>query len=165
MNKPFYSGPKIEIGRDFIKIKKGNTRIYYPDIKSISIKHSRLNRAWFLYILTGMIALSIILFAFWYFIMGLFVDPGFVNQKLYTGKRVMILWMLLFLGGPFFIILKIKKYFKRHMMLIIKWDHHDFRIKTSGLKINLSEFERFLKDKIDAQKLEIDGNALRKTES
>ena len=164
MNKPFYNGPKIEIGKDFIKIKKRNTKIYYQDIKSIRVKYSRLDRGWFLYILTGMIGLSIILFALWYFIMGLFVDPGLVNQKLYTGKRVMILWMLLFLGGPFFILLKIKKYFKRHMMLIIKWGHHDFRINISGMNINLHELERFLEGKIDAQKFEINSNALRETE-
>jgi hypothetical protein len=148
MNNPFYNGPKIEIGKDFIRIKKGNTRINFLDIKSIRIKKTRIDRVWIIYILTGLIALSIILFAFWYFIMGLFVDPGMVNQRLYTGKRVMILWMLLFIGGPFFIILKIKKYFRKHLMLVIKWDHHDFRIKISEMKINALELKSFFEGKI-----------------
>jgi hypothetical protein len=158
MNKPFYNGSGIEISKDFIRIKKGNYRIDYKDILSIRIKKTRIDRAWIIYILTGLIALSIILFVFCYFIAGLFFDPGLVNQKFYTGKRVMILWMLLFLGGPFFIILKIKKYFRKHMMLIIKWGHHDFRINISGMNINLHELERFLEGKIDAQKFEINSN-------
>jgi hypothetical protein len=150
MNKHFYNGPKVEIGKDFIKIKERNIKLSYQDIKLISIKNARVNRVWLLYIIAGIIGFSIILFLFCIVLQGLFSDsPKFAISGIFYRKRTIILFMLLFIGGPSFIIYKIKKYFKKYLMLIIQWDHHDFRIKISDLRINVNELRIFLESKTE----------------
>jgi hypothetical protein len=63
--------------------------------------------------------------------------------------------MFFFIGGPFFIIFRIKKYFKKYLMLVINWDHNDFRIKISDLGINVYELKKFLEGKIESVKFTI----------
>jgi hypothetical protein len=156
MNKPFYNGPKIEIRKDYIKIKKRNIILNYEDIKSISIKHTRLDRAWFLYIIAGIISFSIILFLFCIVIRDLFSDSNtLVRSGLFYRKRMMILLMFFFIGGPLFIIVKIRKYFKTYLMLVINWKHHDFRIKISDMGINAYELKNFLENKVKSMVVDI----------
>ena len=48
---------------------------------------------------------------------------------------------------PVIISLRIKKYFRRQVMLIIKWDHDEFRIKFNDLNITTSELKRYFEGK------------------
>ena len=156
MNKHFYNGPKIEIRKDYIKIKERNIKLNYHDIKSISIKNTRLNRAWLLFIIAGIIAFSIIFSFFYLVIQGLFSDSSILSSSgLFYRKRIIIPLMFFFIGGPFFIIFRIKKYFKKYLMLVINWDHNDFRIKISDLGINVYELKKFLEGKIESVKFTI----------
>lgn len=149
MNKRFYNGSKIEIGKDYIKIKRRNIRLSYQDIKLISIKNTRLDRAWLIYIIAGIISFSIILFLFYIVIQGLFSDSTILMRSgLFYRKRMIILLMFFFIGGPFFIIIKVKKYFKKYLMLVINWKHHDFRIRISDLGINAYELKIFFEGKV-----------------
>ena len=63
--------------------------------------------------------------------------------------------MFIFIGGPFFIITRIKKYFKKYLILIIRWDHDEFRIKISDLGINASELKIFFESKTASVQVEI----------
>ena len=63
--------------------------------------------------------------------------------------------IFIFIGGPFYIIFKIKKYFKRYLMLIIKWKHSDFRIKISDLGINVNELRMYLEGKMKSLEVDI----------
>ena len=63
--------------------------------------------------------------------------------------------MFFFIGGPFFIIVKIKKYFKKYLMLVIKWDHHDYRIKISDLGINVSKLKGYFEGKMESIHVDI----------
>lgn len=156
MNRHFYKGPKIEIRKDYIKITKRNILLSYQDIKLISIKNTRLDRAWYLYIIAGIIAISIILYVFFMVIRGLINDSTILtNSGLYYRKHLISVFMFFFIGGPLFIIIKVKKYFKKYLMLVIHWDHHDFRIKISDLKINVYELKTFLKSKVGSMEFEI----------
>jgi len=156
MNKPFYSGPKIEIRKDFIKIKKRNITLNYDDIRRISIKHTRLDRAWFLYILAGVITFLIILFLFCIVIRDLFGDSNtLVRNGLFYRKRMMILLMLFFIGAPLFIIVKVKKYFRKYLMLVINWKHNDFRIRISDLGITAYELKNFFENKVKSMVFDI----------
>ena len=156
MNKHFYKGPKIEIGKDYIRIKKRNIRLSYQEIKSIRIKKTRIDRAWLFYILTGFAGLSIILFLFYIFIQGLFNDTAILARSgLFYRKRIIVLLMFFFIGGPFFIIIKIKKYFKKDLMLVINWEHHDFRIKISDIGIDVYKLKMFFEGKLESLEFEI----------
>ena len=150
MNKHFYNGPEIEIGKDFIRLKKKNLKLSYQDIKSIMIIKTRIDRAWLLYILAGIIAFAFILFLVFTVIQGLYSDSGFIARSgLFYRRRGMTILMFIFIGGPLFIIYKVKKYFQRPLMLVIKWDHHDFRIKISDMGIKVRDLELFLEGKIN----------------
>jgi len=152
MSNHFYDGPKLKIGKDFIKIKERNILLDYSEIKSVSIRTSRLSKAWLLYIISGMIAMSVILILLFMVVYGLLTDSGaFAGNRLFTNRRIIILLMLIFIGGPFFIVYKIQKYFRKYLMLIIRWDHRDFRIKISDLKIDVNELKVFLERKIEVQ--------------
>jgi len=165
MKKLFYSGPEIEIGKDYLKIKKRNTRINFRDINSVSIKNARIDRAWLLYAISGIAGLAIILCLLVLVIRDLYGDSsGLAGSGLFVRKRTIIPLMLLFIGGPFFILMKIKKYFRKYLVLIIRWDHHDFRIRISGLKINAYKLKSFFEGKIrsvESDIQEVTGKTLR----
>jgi len=148
MNRHFYNGSKIEIGKDYIKIKERNIRLNYQEIKSISIKNTRIHRAWLIYVIAGIVACCIILSLFCLLIHGLISNAAALrNSGLFYRKHVVVLLVFFFTGGPFFIVWKVKKYFKKYLMLIIKWDHDDFRIKISDLRINKNDLKKFFADK------------------
>ena len=154
MNKSFYNGPKLEIGKDYIRIKKRKTRLNYQDIRLNSIKKARPDRAWLLYIIAGLIGLMVILYLFYLVIQGLFSESDFIARSgLFYRKRGIVVVMFILIGGPLFIIYKIKKYFKRDLRLIIKWYHHDFRIKISDMGIKASDLKMFLEERIESGKL------------
>ena len=156
MNKHFYNGQKIDIGKDYIKIKERNIRLSYQDIKVISIKYTRLDRAWFIYIIAGIIAFSIILYIFFIVVQGLYSDSTMLRTSgLFYRKRILILLMFFFISGPFFIVFKVKKYFKKYLMLVINWNHHDFRIKISDLGRSVYDLKMFFEGKVKLIKSDI----------
>jgi hypothetical protein len=61
--------------------------------------------------------------------------------------------VFILIGGPLFIISKIKKYFKKYLMLVIKWQNDDFRIKISELKKNEIEIKKFFEGKVKGKVL------------
>ena len=153
MKKQFYSGPKIEIGQDHIKIKEQNIRLNYKDIKSIGIKNTRLSRKWLLYLVTGVLAFIVILGIFFLFIRGSIDDQAHVpGSGFYNRKHSISLLMFIFIGGPLVILFKVKKYFRKHIMLVIKWENADFRIKISDMGIDANELKMFLERKIESSK-------------
>ena len=148
MNKSFYNGPEIEIGETCIKIKKRNIKISYRDDGSIRIVDARLHRAWLLYILAGIAAMSLILLLFIMVIRGVFGDSaGWPNGGVFFRRRTIIPFMFIFIGGPVFIYMKIRKYFRKYPMLVIRWDHHDFRIRVSDLHVDAGDLKTFLETK------------------
>jgi hypothetical protein len=154
MIKPFYSNPKIEIRKDFIKLKEKNIKLGYTEIRSVSIRNARVERAGLIYIITGIIGFLIILCLFYIVLRGLFSDSSWLaNRGIFRSKRTIIVLMFFFIGGPAFIYYKIKKYFRKQLMLIIHWDHKDFRIKIPDIKINIDELKKFFEEKIVADKL------------
>ena len=156
MTKRFYIGPKIEIREDYINIKDKSIKLKYQDIRSIKIKYSRLNKAGILFVLIGIISLLIILYLFILVIQGVFIDSSLLsNNGFFFKKRVLILLVFIFIGGPFYIIFKIKKHFKKYLMLIIKWKHSDFRIQISELGINVNELWMYLEGKIESLEFDI----------
>jgi len=156
MAKRFYNGPQIEINDDYIYIKDKNIKLKYQDIKSIKVKYSRLSKAWILFILIGIISLSIILYLYILVIQGVFFDSSLLSiNGIFYRKRMLVLLIFILIGGPFYIIFKIKKYFKKYLMLIIKWDHSDFRIQILPLSINVNELRMFLGRKIESLEFEI----------
>lgn len=61
---------------------------------------------------------------------------------------MMILLMFFFIGGPFLIIIKVKKYFRKYLMLVINWKHNDFRIRISDMGINVYALKIFFEGKV-----------------
>ena len=58
--------------------------------------------------------------------------------------------MFFFIGGPLFIIFKVKKYFRKYEMLVIQWDHDEFRIKISDLRLKVNDLKVFFEGKIES---------------
>ncbi|MEI6683324.1 MAG: hypothetical protein WCO44_11880 [Bacteroidota bacterium] len=150
MNKHFCHGKGIVIGSEFIWLKEKNTRLSYDAIRSVSIRKARLHRAGLLYIIAGMTALAVILGLIMAGIIGLLVHPeNPAIQGLFNRRHGISLLLFLFIGGPAFIISWIRKYFRKHMMLVIRWKHRDFRTRISELKINVQELKVFLSSRVE----------------
>ncbi len=155
MNKHFCHGKEILIGSEFIWLKEKNIRLRYDAISSVSIRMARLHRAGLLYIIAGMTALAVILGLFMAGIIGFLSHPeNPAILGLFNRRHGISLLLFLFIGGPAFIISWIRKYFRKHMMLVIRWKHRDFRTRISELKINVQELKIFLEERV--QNLEVE---------
>jgi hypothetical protein len=143
-----YNGPRLVIKSDGIKIRKGNLKLSYPEITSITIKKARLTHGWLGLILLGVI-LDIVLVYLLYFFLVNFFDLSVVSGGHFHYSRRspgIVIGILLVL--PIFISFRIMRYFMRPVMLIIKWDRGEFRIKFSELNISVAELKRYLEGKV-----------------
>lgn len=148
MKDILYTGPRLVIKRDGIKIRKRNLTISYPEITSITIKKSRLTHGWL-----GLIVLGVILDIGLVYLLYLFVANVYDLSDLHGGhfhysrrSSGMVIGILLVL--PIFISFRIRRYFTRPVMLIIKWDRGEFRMKFSEINISVAELKRYLEGKV-----------------
>jgi hypothetical protein len=142
-----YNGPGLAIRNDGLRIKKRKLTLSYQDISSIGIRKARLTRGWLGLILLGIILITGILCLLYLFLAHFYFISDVHGAHYHYARRSpgIIIGILVIL--PVIIFLRIKKYFRKQVMLIIKWDHDEFRIKFSELNITENELKRYLEGK------------------
>jgi hypothetical protein len=143
-----YNGPELAIRVDGIRIKRRKLTLKYEDISSIKIRKARISRLWLIFILAG-IVLNILLIFLLYRILTdfYFISDTHTRHFQYARRsQGMIIGFLVIL--PVIIFLWMKKYFKRFNMLIIIWNHSEFRVKLDDLHMTVSELKRDLEGKV-----------------
>jgi hypothetical protein len=143
-----YSGPGLVIKSDGIKIRKRNLMITYPEITSITIKKARLTRGWLGLILLGVILDIVFVYLLYIFMVNVYDMSDLHGGHIHLPRRSsgVVLGILLVL--PIVITYRISKYFTRPLMLIIKWDRGEFRMKFSELNISIAELKSSLEGKV-----------------
>jgi hypothetical protein len=155
MKEVLYNGPKLTIRADGIMIRKRDLLISYPEIISITIQKARLTRGWLGLILLG-VMLNIVLICLLYLFLVNFYDLSDVHGgHFHYSRRSPGIMIGILLALPAFISFRIARYFTKPVMLIIKWDHGEFRMKFSELKISVAELKRYLEGKIKIDNLEL----------
>ncbi len=148
MKDYLYNGPKLAIRIDSIRIKKRKINLAYQDISSVRISKAGLKRGWVGIILLGIMLISLLIYILYLFLAHFyFISDAHSGHFNYPRRSPGILIGILVIL-PVVIFLSIKKYFRRHIMLIIKWDHDEFRIKLQELNISLSVLKRYLEGKV-----------------
>ncbi|TRZ71940.1 MAG: hypothetical protein D4R97_06315 [Bacteroidetes bacterium] len=144
-----YNGPRLVLKMDGIKIRKRNLMISYPDITSITIKKARLARGWLGLILLGVILDIALVFLLYLFLVNFYDLPDVHGGHFHYSRRSSGIVIGILLVLPIFISFRIRRYFKRPVMLIIKWDRGEFRMKFSELNISVAELKRYLEGKVE----------------
>ena len=148
MKDVLYSGPRLAIRVDGIKIRKKDLLISYPEITSITIRKARLTRGWFGLILLG-VMLNIVLLGLLYLFLVNFYDLSDVHGgHLHYSRRSPGIVIGILLALPVFISFRIARYFTNPLMLIIRWDEGEFRMKFSELAVSIAELKRYLEGKV-----------------
>ena len=149
MKEILYNGPRLVIKSDGIKIRKRNLKLSYPEITSITIKKARLTRGWLGLILLGII-LDIVLVYLLYLFLFHFYDLSDIHAgHLRYSRRSPGIVIGILLVLPIFISFRIRRYFTRPVMLIIKWGRGEFRMKFSEINITVAELKRYLEGKVN----------------
>ncbi len=148
MKDYLYNGPKLAIRIDGIRIKKRKINLAYRDISSVRIRKAGLKRGWLGIILLGILLIILLIYILYLFLAHFYFISDIHSRHFNYSRRSpgIIIGILVIL--PVVIFLSIKKYFRRYIMLIIKWDHDEFRIKLKELNIPLSELKRYLEGKV-----------------
>ena len=148
MKDILYSGPKLVIKSDGIKIRKRNLKITYPEICSITLRKARLIRGWLGLIFLGVILNIILFYLLYIFMVNVYDMSDLHGGHIHLPRRSsgVVLGILLVL--PIVITYRISKYFTRPLMLIIKWDRGEFRMKFSELNISIAELKSYLEGKV-----------------
>ena len=149
MKEILYNGPRLVLKSDGIKIRKRNLNLSYPEISSITIKKARLTRGWLGLILLGIILDILLIYLLYYFLVN-FYDLSDVHAAHFHYSRRspgIVIGILLIL--PIFISFRIRRYFSRPVMLIIKWDRGEFRMKFSEINISVAELKGYLEGKVN----------------
>ena len=122
--------------------------ITYPEINSITLRKARLTRGWLGLILLGAILDIILIYLLYLFLVNFYNLSDLHGSHLHLPRRSsgVILGILLVL--PIVITYRITRYFTRPLMLIIKWDRGEFRMKFSELKISVAELKSYLEGKV-----------------
>jgi len=148
LNNELYNGPKLKIGKDAVVIKARNIKLGFSEIESVCIKNTRISRASIFLVMAGILALAVILYLLIVFIQGMMGEmAAFSGGGLYYRKHLISVIMFFFIGAPIIIILKIKKYLRKEMMLVIRWKNDDFRIKVSEMRRTVYEINNFFESK------------------
>jgi len=148
VNEILYSGPKIVIKSDGIKIRKRNLFISYPEIISITIKKARLTRGWLGLIFLGVILDIGIIYLLYHFLVNVYDLPGVHGGHFHYSRRSTGIVLGILLVLPIVISFRISRYFSRPVMLIIKWDGEEFRMKFSEINVSVDELKRYLEGKV-----------------
>jgi hypothetical protein len=143
-----YNGPKLVIKTDGIMISKRKLMISYPEITSMTIKKARLTRGWLGLIFLGVILDIGIVYLLYLFLVNVYDLPDVRGGHFHYSRRSSVIVIGILLVLPIFISFRIWRYFTRPVMLIIKWDRGEFRMKFSELNISVTELKRFLEGKV-----------------
>jgi hypothetical protein len=142
-----YNGPRLAIRWDGVRIKKRKISLNYEDISSISIRKARLTRGWLGMILLGLILNIVLLYLLYLFLSHFYFISDVHGANFHYPRRSPGILIGILVILPLIISLRIKKYFTKQVMLIIKWDHDEFRIRFCELNIHFSELKRYLEGK------------------
>jgi len=129
-------------------IRKRNLMISYPEITSITIKKDRLTRGWFGLILLGIILDIAFLYLLYLFLVNVYDLSDVHGGHFHYSRRSSGIVLGILLVLPIVVSFRISRYFTRPVMLIIKWDHGEFRIKFRELNISVDELKRYLDRKV-----------------
>jgi hypothetical protein len=151
VKETLYSGPRLVIKSDGIKIRKINLLIRYPEITSVTIKKARLTRGWLGLILLGIILDILFLYLLYFFVANVYDLSDLHRGHFHYSRRSSGIILGILLALPIFISFRIGRYFTRPLMLIIKWDHGEFRIRFSELKISVEELKNYLDTKVSME--------------
>ena len=143
-----YNGSSLVINRDGIKIRKRNLAISYPEITSITIKKARLTHGWLGLIFLGVILDIGIVYLLYHFLVNVYDLPGVHGGHFHYSRRSTGIVLGILLVLPIVISFRISRYFSRPVMLIIKWDRGEFRMKFSEINISVAELKRYLEGKV-----------------
>lgn len=148
MKDILYTGPRLAIKTDGIKIRKRNLTISYPEITSITIKKARLIRGWLGLILLGVILDIVLVYLLYIFLVNVYDLSDVHGGHFHYSRRSSGIVFGILLVLPIVISFRISRYFTRPVMLIIKWDRGEFRMKFSDLNIPVAELKRYLEGKV-----------------
>jgi hypothetical protein len=143
-----YNGPRLVIKSDGIKIRKRNLNLSYPEITSITIKKARLTRGWLGLIFLGIILDIVLVYLLYFFLVNFYVLSDFHGGYFHYSRRSPGIVIGILLVLPILISFRIRRYFTRPVMLIIKWDHGEFRMKFSEINISVAELKRYFEGKV-----------------
>ena len=148
MKDVLYNGPEIAIRIDGIRIKKRKITLKYDDISSIKIRKARISRFWLLFILSGIVLNIFLIFLLYHILTDFYFISDTHHRSIQNARRSqgMIIGFLVIL--PVVISLWMQKYFRRFNMLIIIWNHSEFRIKLDDLHISTSELKGYLEGRV-----------------
>jgi hypothetical protein len=149
MREPFYSGTKLTIKSDGIRLKKRDLFLKYSEISSISIKKARLSKAWLGFIILGLILDAILIYLLFYFVVNIYNLQSQHNAHLHYSRRGPGMVIGVFVALPVIITYRVMSYFTRPVMLIIRWDNGEFRTKFSELKISVEGLKSYLHGKVE----------------
>ena len=127
----------------------------YDDIISIRITKAHLTRGWLGLILLGVIADAVLFYLLYLFLIHFYSMSDLHGGHYQSGRRSpgIIIGILVVL--PVIIFIRIKRYFPTYPMLIIRWDHGEFRVRLSELKITAGEVKQYLESKGQPVEMEV----------
>lgn len=147
MKDIIYNGPRLVIKTDGIILRKKKLRISYPEITSITVKKARLTRGWLGLILLGIVLDTGLVYLLYHFLANYYDLQEFHGHSHYSrrGSGMLIGFLLVI---PIFITYRITRYFTKPLMLIIKWEKGEFRMKFSELGLSVGELKQYLEGKV-----------------
>ena len=127
----------------------------YGDITSVRITKTHLIRGWLVMILLGVIADVVLYLLLYLFLVHFYGMSDVHGGHFQSGRRSpgIIIGILIVL--PVIIFIRIKRYFPKFTMLIIKWDHGEFRVKLSELNISAGELKQYLEGKVKSVEVDV----------
>lgn len=151
MKTPFYSGPKISITPNGIKIKKKNLFLPYGEISTITIKKSHITRGWMVMLLLGIILDITLLYLLYHFMVNMYDLSDLRGGHFHYPRRSSGIMMGVLLVLPIIVSYRLLRYFTRPLMIIIKWDGGEFRMKFVDLHRSVAELKRYLEGKVNVE--------------
>lgn len=144
-----YSGPKLVIKSDGIKIRKKNRMIRYSEIRSVTVRKAHLTRGWPGLILGGILLVLLLLFVLYLFVTNVYDLADFRSHHIRISRRGSGIVLGLLIALPVYITFRVSRYFTRPLMLIIKWEGGEFRMKFSELGISVAALKGYLAGKVE----------------
>lgn len=148
MKEILYSGPKLVIKSDGIRIRKEKLTIPYPEISSVTIKKAHVTRGWLGMLLLGIILDIVILYLLYQFVVNVYDLSDLHGGHFHYPRRSSGMVLGILLALPIIISYYVSRYFTRPLMLVIKWDGGEFRIKFSELHLTVAELKSYLEGKV-----------------
>jgi hypothetical protein len=143
-----YNGSELSIKNDGIRIKGRKITLLYKDISSINIRKARVTRGWLGLIFLGIVLNLICLGLLYLLLVNFFTMSDVHGGHFHYARRSSGIIIGILIMSPVLISIWIKKYFKREVMMIIKSDHQEFRIKFSELNLSVQEVKRYLEERV-----------------